>query len=197
MRVPHAIEHVLDSPLPGITWADAAAASGKPLTPLTRWRDLRPDEEREWETPFADPGFEPRSGTMPPRQIEALASALGAVTAPDPVFFGVWDGFGSLPYRMPPCPRFRFGYLDYLLFDGALADAGHSYAEHSWDFQAASLWWPASRAWVVHTYIEATSTVVACTEQVADAIVAAPAVGALALTSDDVATLYCGYESRS
>lgn len=197
VRVLHPVGRGEGATIPSVTWAEAAAESGRALNPLSRWRDLTPEPDRMASTEFAVWEDHPAHGSLPRRQAEAIAGAVDSLTPPGPIFYGVWEGWADLRDDLrssPSAPRFEFALLTFLIIEGTRADAGANYAQKRRRHQSSSLWWPASREWVVHTYIEAASTVVACDDATADAILRAPDIEAFRLSAEQVGRLYCGYE---
>jgi len=123
-------------------------------------------------------------GDLEEPELAALVEVLGRhTTTPNDCFFGLWDGFGDIygsptvsvisfddagtPPVVPPAfapqvtqgPRLHLPGRDYLLFRGALADAGRWGAADlvpGWArrINSPNLMWPADHAWFVASEID-------------------------------------------
>jgi len=129
-----------------------------------------------------DDDLESCEGDLSEPQLRALVEVLVRHTGtPGDCFFALWDGFGDLygspsswtlsssggGAAAPPAfspevldgPRLRIPARDYLLFRGALVDAGDWGAAEMWPgvphrINSPNLMWPADRAWFVATEID-------------------------------------------
>ncbi|MGC4963426.1 hypothetical protein ACPXCG_23870 [Gordonia sp. DT218] len=143
-----------------------------------------------------------------------LLEILGAHTqTPDEVIFGVWAGYASLnpngsklftlgkhgyshtehveptamAARLAAGPRLRHPGRDYVLMRGALTEADmipallDDYGPTLW----ANLVWPDDRAWCVGSEIDFDSTLVACSDETATAIVSNDLLEAFLVRPDD------------
>jgi len=82
-------------------------------------------------------------------------------------------------------------HRDYLLLAGPLLAAlcmGWHVRPDGFEAQSPNLFWPADRAWCVASEIDFDSTLVGGTAELADAILAAPALDAWAVGPDDALT---------
>ena len=96
-------------------------------------------------------------GDLDDERLRVLVGVLArhTTTAGD-CCFGLWDGFGDLPEALPPAvvaaPRVRIPARDYLLFHGALSEAGDWGSSSR--INSPNLMWPADHAWFVATEID-------------------------------------------
>ncbi len=85
-------------------------------------------------------------------------------------------------------PRLRLPGRDYLLFTGTLpaaASMGWHAAPECFVPQSPNLFWPHDRSWCVATEIDLDSTVVAGTNELVRAVLAAPGLEAWPVAADD------------
>jgi len=88
-------------------------------------------------------------------------------------------------------PRVHLAHRDYLLLAGPLSAAlriGRRLGPDWFEAQSPNLFWPADRAWCVASEIDFDSTLVGGTAELANAILAAPALDAWAVGPDDALT---------
>jgi hypothetical protein len=77
----------------------------------------------------------------------------------------------------------------YLLLEGSVADAERfEFGEGAW-FQSPTLWWPADRAWFVHTEIDALSTYMGGSRALVDSLVGEQLLEAFEVHEDSLAAL--------
>lgn len=156
-------------------WSEIAAHRGLTLTAQTWFDDL---------VAGADHWGRPSDGGLDARETEALAGILAGFTGtPQEAYFCVWEGLG-LPetdaWRSRPT-RVRTPHRAYHLLTGPVSAAPALAAPVEW--RCASLWWPADRAWLVATEIDGYLTYVGGTHAAIDALLAAPALDAVLVTS--------------
>ncbi|WP_030529573.1 hypothetical protein [Phycicoccus jejuensis] len=147
----------------GATWASVAARTGRTMHPLVQWRSI------------ADHVVDGRSGDIDPEEGSIPAATLEVVLRHCPatgdVVHGVWSGFGWVD---PPDPLLVGNLRDYALFTGPRqAVTEWPGIAAPWD-QSANYVWPADRSWCVATEIDWDFTLVACDDDVADALRADP-----------------------
>ena len=133
-------------------------------------------------------------GALPPEQLLALAAAL-APHARGTVWFAIWDGYGWAGDRGSfavaghdpaevaaeearlrtrreafqttlPTARLRLPERDYMVYYGTITEAAVSFGRHH-----ANLWWPDDRSWCVATEIDLSTTYIAGSDEVIDAVV--------------------------
>ena len=145
-----------------------------------------------------DDDLESCEGDLSGPQLQALVAVLREHTStPDDCFFALWDGFGDLHGSpstsvlvtegprplVPPAfgpevmagPRVRVPGRAYLLFRGALHDAGAWGAADRVPGQprtinSPNLFWPADHAWFVATEIDQPWTAVSGTSALSSAL---------------------------
>jgi hypothetical protein len=148
----------------GRSWAEVARAHDKVLHPLVQWGSIDPHFDGSGRSSNVDP----EEGSVP-------AATLGAILEHCPaegdLTYGLWDGFGfwaddaDRTALMP-----GWGGRSYRLFAAAKAAITHwPGMESAWP-QSANLIWPNDRSWCVATEIDWDSTLVACSDEVADAL---------------------------
>lgn len=167
VRVLHPAE---DSGGEPVSWREIAAWSGRVYHPLMQFQRLQePLESSNGLPPF---DREPDVGELSPALCAALFDLLRPwTTTPEPCWFGIWDGFGQLQgERVRQAPRFSHPYRDYLLARLPIGDACRL-QDRPW-MLTPSLAWPDDQAWCVATEIDFDSTLVACSEGCAAALVA-------------------------
>jgi hypothetical protein len=155
-------------------WSEIAAHRGVPLTGETRFDDLVAGAEH-WGRP-SDGGLDARETTV-------LAGILSGFTrTPEEAYFCLWEGFGleeTDAWRDRPM-RVRIPHRAYHLLTGSVTAAPVLPTPLEW--RCASLWWPADRAWLVATEIDGYLTYVGGSRSAIDAVLASPALDAVAVT---------------
>jgi hypothetical protein len=154
-------------------WPEIAAHTRVALTAETRFDDLVAGSDR-WGRPS--------DGGLDARETEALAGVLANSTGtPEEVYFCLWEGFGleetDVWWDRPM--RVRTPDRAYHLLIGPLAAAPLLPTPVEW--RCASLWWPADLAWLVATEIDGYLTYVGGSHAAIDAVLAAPALDAVAV----------------
>ncbi|HET9517018.1 MAG TPA: hypothetical protein VFO77_04760 [Actinoplanes sp.] len=165
-----AVRWVDDSEVP-VGWAQIAAADGTgPIGPATSWESVAGD----W-APDGHPGLwddEPGEGQPAFAQAVRLAALLAAhTTDQERCWYAVWDGYGSLALPRSGVPRVALAGRSMLLLAGPLSAATTSLERSPFD-RRANLWWPADHAWFVATDVTATSTMIAGSRSLIDALLA-------------------------
>lgn len=148
----------------GGAWADEAARTGRTMHPLVQWRAIAAHvvDGRSGE-------LDPEEGSIPAATLETV---LRHCPADGEVVHAVWDGFGGVE---PAHPSLRGNQRHYALFSGPRAAVTDwPGLDTPWG-QSANYVWPADRSWCVATEIDWDSTLVACDDAVADALLADPA----------------------
>lgn len=151
----------------GRSWAEVAQANGRVVHPLVQWWSI---------APHADAGsgrsldVDPEEGSAPE---DTLAAILDHCPSDVDLVHAVWDGFGAWADRDFPFPLMPgWGGRSYRLFVAARGAWTHwPGMEGSWP-QSANLIWPHDHSWCIATEIDWDSTLVACTDEVADALLA-------------------------
>ncbi|WP_370324352.1 hypothetical protein [Euzebya sp.] len=145
------------------------------------------DDLHDRGVPIAVPGLlEPSVGMVDPDVLDALLGVLGSATgSPDQVYVAIWDGFGHgevAPFR--GAARLPTAKRGHLLAEGSLDDL-RSIEDGA---LPAAIWWPADRAWLVHTEVDYHWTFVAGATPLVAALLASPVLGVVADRFDGVAT---------
>jgi hypothetical protein len=136
----------------------------------------------------AVPGFSgPDEGELGGTTTRALIAHLRTETqTPDDVLFAVWEGWGGDPWE-------RFADAAWLPFanrtsrllrgtiEGALSPLGMSFRDTT---LKAMVWWPADRAWVVHSEIDWPWSLVAGSEDLIAALIGDPGLEVVRTTFD-------------
>jgi hypothetical protein len=175
------ILHPARGPDGDVRWAELAARRGVAVgreTGFCAASGLDPTaDQRTWDEAV------PSDGSLPERQLAALAAALVRFTsAPDECVFCFWIGYGFFG-EAQGLPLVRLPNRDHYLFTGQLARMDCPVRFDVWE-QSPSMWWPADRAWFVATEIDGYSTYVGGTAACVDAVVGHPDLEALTVTVD-------------
>lgn len=139
-------------------------------------RLLADDEVGAAELPMTGPAAPP-PGQLDARLAATLIDVLSdATTTPDDVFVAIWEGWGdTLPARFPGAARVEIPWRGHFLLRGPLIGVQTSVSAISGDTTAASgAWWPADRAWLVHTEIDFHWTFIGGTPELIDALFTTP-----------------------
>jgi hypothetical protein len=175
------ILHPARGPDGDVRWAELAARRGVAVGPETGFCAAsgldHTADQRTWDEAV------PSDGSLPERQLAALAAALVPFTsAPDECVFCFWVGYGFFG-EPQGLPLVRLPNRDHYLFTGQLARMGGAVRFGVWE-QSPSMWWPADRAWFVATEIDGYSTYVGGTAACVDAVLGHPHLEALTVTGD-------------
>lgn len=153
-------------------------------------------------------GESPEQGNLDSAALSALCDVLAGHTRPEvDGVFALWDGYGwirgtpsvapvgrsapiapALPEGVLNGPRLRLPSRSYLLFTGSLPAAASMgwHATSAWFVpQSPNLFWPADRSWCVATEVDLDSTVVAGSNELVGAVLAAPGLEAWPVAADD------------
>jgi hypothetical protein len=154
-------------------WSEIAAHRGVPLTAETQFDAL---------VAGADHWGRPSNGGLDARETGVLAGILSSFTrTPEEAFFCLWEGFGleeTDAWRNRPM-RVRIPHRAYHLLTGPVTAAPVLPTPLEW--RCASKWWPADRAWLVATEIDGYLTYVGGSRAAIDAVLADPALDAVAV----------------
>jgi hypothetical protein len=154
-------------------WSEIAAHRGVPLTAETQFDAL---------VAGADHWGRPSDGGLDARETGVLAGILSSFTRmPEEAFFCLWEGFGleeTDAWRNRPM-RVRIPHRAYHLLTGPVTAAPVLPTPLEW--RCASKWWPADRAWLVATEIDGYLTYVGGSRAAIDAVLADPALDAVAV----------------
>jgi hypothetical protein len=153
-------------------------------------------------------GEPPEPGNRESAALTALCDVLARHTPPEhDCVFALWDGYAwiqggasvvfvdrtapvppALPQTVLDVPRLSLPSRDYLLFTGSLLAAAsmewHA-APECFVPQSPNLFWPHDRSWCVATEIDLDSTVVAGTNELVRAVLAAPGLEAWPVAAND------------
>jgi len=194
-----------------VRWTEVAARTGRQVHATAQWEALV-----RWRGPSAEdglwPGSEPHVGDLEVDSLVALCAVLGQrTTAPDDVYFCLWEGWGQLhgspavmhlgathlgsDEHLPPAlsdsewraPRVSLPGRDYLLLRGPLSAAA-DLARYDGDFpwtQSPQLFWPADRAWCVATEIDFDSTLVGGSAELIAELLRTPSLEAWPIGPED------------
>ncbi len=200
-----------------VRWEQIAAWSGRAMHRLAEFHriaDPMPgygNGVRPWD------GHEPRAGDLVQDSLRALCANLHQhTTTADACWFCIWDGYGwahsstasmifhrtgappptppspkkYLRYEVAAAPRVSLSSREYLLFEGPLDAAmdtdwspSGSIVPHS-----PNLFWPQDHAWCVASEIDLYTTFVAGSQELADTLVANPALEAWQVEPTDSVT---------
>lgn len=169
-----------------VRWREVAAWSQRTYHPLMQFDRIRVPLEPAIGPPLFDQ--EPDVGRLSGTLCAALYEVLSAWTStPDTSWAGIWDGFGQLHdaavrESVSRAPRFSHPHRDYLLArvpPGAIC----RFQDSPWSL-TPSLAWPDDRSWCVATEIDFDSTLVACGEDCAAALLADDRIEALRVPPD-------------
>lgn len=140
------------------------------------------------EDPPDTAGFgEPSQGQLDHHTAKTLVDSLaGATTTPDDVFFAVWKGWGDTPpARFPGAARIDTPSRGHFLLHGPLEGALTSVSASPVGPQPVSgIWWPADRAWLLHTEIDFHWTFIAGTEHLVQELAGHPGLEVVPTTHD-------------
>lgn len=159
-----AVVRVLHPAQDGSRWAQIAEESGRVAHPLMQWTHI----ESRCSDQLVYGDRMPAYGSAP---VEVLDAVLDDCPDDTVIFHGVWSGY-AWPNTSPDV--LRIPHREYQIF------AGSKHAYTSWPglnetgMATANLVWPANHSWVVATEIDWMFTLVACSEAVADALLADP-----------------------
>lgn len=135
---------------------------------------------------------EPREGELDEHTARVLVDVLaGATTTPDDVFFAVWHGWGDTPpARFPGAAHIDTPRRGHFLLRGPLEGALTSVsALRSATRPVSGVWWPADRAWLLHTEVDFHWTFVGGSHRLVDDLVAHEELEVLPATHDEPANL--------
>lgn len=168
----------------GRSWADVAQANGRMVHPLVQWGGIFPGFDGNGRSS----GVDPEEGSVPPGTLEAI---LEHCPADGEVVYAVWDGWGSWTDRCDKSALMPgWGGRSYRLFAAAKSALAHwPGMEDSWP-QSANLIWPRERSWCIATEIDWDSTLVACADDVAAAVLADERLEAFEVRYDDDLSWY-------
>jgi hypothetical protein len=163
----------------GQAWAAVARTNNKTVHALMQWGSICPRFDGSSRSSDVDPD----EGSAP---AAILAAILEHCPADGEVIHGVWDGFGSWDDTadrgglMP-----GWGGRSYRLFVGAKsAITSWPGMDPCWP-QSANLIWPTDHSWCLATEIDFDSTLVACSDHVAESLVSDERLEAFEVSYDD------------
>lgn len=169
-------------PAGGRTWAAVAAANGREVHPLVQWAGVQPGFDGNRGSSDVDP----EEGTLP---AATLAAVLEHCPADGDVTYAVWHGWGGWTDDCPDSALMPgWGGRPYRLFTGPKGPVTRwPGLRHD---QAPNLAWPPDRSWCLATEIDFDSTLVACSHEVAAAILADGRLEAFEVRYDDDLSWY-------
>jgi hypothetical protein len=207
VRVLHPARGPDDRP---VRWAEVAAWSGRTMHRLAQFHAISRPSAAARADPAPWDGEDPPEGNMPAGLLRSLCATLTRHTGtPGSCWFCLWDGYGWLhgspsvavmgdrgPVPVPPAlprevldgPRVRLPGRDYLLFAGPLAAAPQLGWTDPYGFflpQSPNLFWPDDHAWCVASEIDLFCTLVAGSDDLAEALVGDPRLEAWRVRPDD------------
>jgi hypothetical protein len=207
-----------DGRIPTGTWAERAAELGRELGPETDWEELEGTMsdgvlKDDW-TPGQGSLIEQEVGTLAPflyghttTPLEcwfAMWSGWGDLSGASGVlyrspqrtiaelrirwrnWFESWQARREAA-RLKTFPLLGRSGRSYVLVAGAIDDAPRFHLGRR--FQSPSLWWPADRAWFVHTEIDAVSTYVGGSRALVDQLVGGQILESFEVAEDSLAAL--------
>jgi hypothetical protein len=182
-----------------ITWAKVAETLGRTAHREMQWHRLIDADDFDDMTSSEWSKGSPSRGELDEVTLKALCGVLQAHTRdPDRCFFGLSTIHGGVEHTYPKAILLRWHDRDFVIFSGPLSAAdqlgyksiggwivsfpsnspGESLNPHRdhdrWWSQAPNLIWPADRSWYVASEYDLDSTLVGCSRDLADAILAAP-----------------------
>jgi hypothetical protein len=153
-------------PAGGTSWAETARANSTVVHPLVQWGGVNPAFDGRGRSSDHDP----EEGSVPGAVLVAI---LEHCPAEGEVYYGVWDGFGIWSESAEESSLMPgWGGRSYRLFAGAKSAFTQWPGMNSWRPQSANLIWPKDHSWCIATEIDWDSTLIACADQVATAILA-------------------------
>jgi hypothetical protein len=169
--------------LPEVRWGEVAEANGRVAHAAMEWASITGAYRYLWG--YGQPGIweeAPAMGTMPWRQLNALVDTLSLYTlTPERCWFGIWEGFGDLPYLGSLRPaRLKLPHRDMILLSGQLAALPEVSFSEAW-YRAApalrsfyhrspSLWWPEDHWWCVGTDVDLNSSFIGASTECVEAL---------------------------
>ena len=163
----------------GRTWAEVARASDTLVHPLVQWGSIAPHFDGSGRSSDVDP----EEGSVP---AATLAAILEHCPADNDLTYGVWDGFGSWTNpddRSALMPG--WGGRSYRLFAAGKSAVAQWPGMHRSSPQSANLIWPNDHSWCIASEIDWDSTLVAGSDEVADALLEDQRLEAFDVTYDD------------
>jgi hypothetical protein len=155
-----------------VRWTAVAEANGRVAHPAMEWASIT-GAYRYLRSDGQQPGIwdrDPCEGALPLAQLTRLTEILSEHTrTPESCWFGIWEGFGDLPYlgSLRP-PRLPMPNRNMILLHGPLAALPEVSFSEGWYraqpenraifYRSPSLWWPDDRAWCVATDVDLRST---------------------------------------
>lgn len=137
-----------------VRWSDIASWNGVTLLADSTFEDIA-------AVPI---GGRPQWGDFPSsslaRDVLAILSPIleRHTDTPDDCWFGVWMGYGGVPYESLDYPRFEVPNRAYNLFNGAVSSVVNFYfgkeGERGRQFLPPAIWWPDDQAWCVASEID-------------------------------------------
>jgi hypothetical protein len=184
-----------------VRWREVANANGRVVHPAMEWTSITGAYRYSWRD--SQPGIwdtQPERGSLTWKHAATLASLLATHTqTPDRCWFGIWEGWGDLPYlgSLRP-PRLGLPGRDMILLSGPLSEmplvSFHYHAanvpgdELSNAYRSPSLWWPEDRAWCVATDVDLMSTYIGASANCVADLVADEQLEALEVTPQQTLT---------
>ena len=170
----------------GHSWADVAETNGRVVHPLVQWRSIAPDFDGSGRSSDVDP----EEGSAPATTLNAILEHCPADGDGD-VTYGVWDGWGLWTHSYDKSALMPgWGGRSYRLFAWSKSSVTQwPGMDGSWP-QSANLILPKDRSWCIATEIDWDSTLVACSDDVAAALLADERLEAFEVRYDDDLSWY-------
>ena len=147
--------------------------------PPSEWGSIAPHFDGSGRSSDVDP----EEGSVP---AATLAAILEHCPADDDLTYGVWDGFGSWTNQDDQSALMPgWGGRSYRLFAAGKSALTQWPGMHRSSPQSANLIWPNDHSWCIATEIDWDSTLVACSDDVADALLEDQRLEAFDVTYDD------------
>lgn len=173
------VVRVLHPPEDGRTWGEVARASDRFVHPLVQWGSIAHHFDGSGRSSDVDPD----EGSVP---AATLAAILEHCPANDDLTYGVWDGFGTWTDQDDQSALMPgWGGRSYRLFAGGKSAFTRWPGMHPCSPQSANLIWPNDHSWCIATEIDWDSTLVACSDAVADALLEEQRLEAFDVTYED------------
>ena len=168
------------------TWSDVATALGTLVHPTVQWHRLSGATDPLDANTSCRPDLAPLCGHLVTETLTALTRLLADHTStPYDCWFCTWTGYG---WSSPTDRYVSHPGREYVLGRGpvtaALGNGEHPTSDW-FQPQSPNLWWPEDRAWVAGTEIDFDSTLIACTSDLAGALLDEPVLETLPVQPDD------------
>lgn len=173
-------------PASSANWSDVALELGTLVHPTVQWHRLSGASDAFDANTSRRPDLAPAHGHLVTEALAPLTRLLAEHTStPQSCWFCTWTGYG---WSSPTSRYVVHPGREYVLGRGPVT-AALGNGEHptpTWfQSQSPNLWWPEDRAWVAGTEIDFDSTLIACTNDLAAALLDDPDLETLPIDPED------------